>query len=583
MPPEFQLIETVLASKGLHQPTLSILVPDAQLYEVLAIQPTGSISIGPQDDQVLFVGHSDRATAVSKFSAFLAYAAQHGCDFVLSPECSFPWEVLESALRAGRAPAEGKLWALGCETITPNKLVEVIQRNSNFDWIHEDIPQGAGKFLNVLAYVTATHNTSGQLRTVIVLQFKHSHMGGTTAERDAIRPGKAVYIWNNPNDNIRLMSLICSDAIEFDPPDGNPCNFDRNPYIVFHPQLISDPFHDIFRAYRSKLFEKDSSKRLEIITLNWARYFQLPNSGPNTHGGSAIYTRSPHFAFDDTRIVHNHRLGLHFAYWRPRRTQLNYFNFDEHVFHFRMPKVYQNVSGAHLARTGPEMVALLNWDSNRDAWVTAAMSDGFDLLCRNFDDNCYYCSVEPYTVMDRERLFMLSSGTLETPADNIGWEDPRNLESFEVQMDELSRRLTFTHETARNSSDYRNRQLAKYIELQKQILPLGSNYPENIEDLAPSWRLMPPRKETDLRFNLESSADEDAPRATVVFLGAVPKSDAIETYDRIVKLWGGRARALRLVVWYRDTNGRHQSIHSGLPSFDEDSQLGTSFSRGSQQ
>jgi hypothetical protein len=41
---------------------------------------------------------------------------------VITPEYAMPWETLAAAISKGVAPAEGKLWALGCESIKYSEL-----------------------------------------------------------------------------------------------------------------------------------------------------------------------------------------------------------------------------------------------------------------------------------------------------------------------------------------------------------------------------------------------------------------------------------------------------------------------------
>ena len=66
-------------------------------------------------------------------------------------------------------------------------------------------------------------------------------MGGNTFERDHLIRGQVVHIWRNPQDNIRLISLLCSDALVFNPAAAHECRFDRDPYLIFHAQLNPCP------------------------------------------------------------------------------------------------------------------------------------------------------------------------------------------------------------------------------------------------------------------------------------------------------------------------------------------------------
>ena len=575
----FRDVQQILADRNLRISTLNMLRPDSQLYEILAMQPTGAVTILPNASNPEFVGHANRNEAIAKFSAFLDKAREFNSDLVVSPEYSFPWEVLRTAIAASNLPAAGKLWIFGCEAITPAQLRQTITDHPQVEWISEPIPDGPGRFLNVLAYLAQTKTRSGDPRAIVVLQFKHEPMGGNTFERDNLIRGHLVHIWRNPQDTIRLISLLCSDALIFNPDAARDCRFDRDPYIIIHPQLNPNPIHVDFGAYRAGLFGRNSDG-FEVLTLNWARDFSLPGRAPSSYGGSTFYSKSPDFRFADDRIENNHRLGLYFAYWFARRTQLNIFNFDEHVFRFRVPKVLQNVPAVEGARTGPEMLALLGWVAEAGTWRNTTARDGFQELSDAFESHCDYCTAAPHTVVDRERLFMLSSGNVPIPNKAAGWHHLTNLHSFGAEPDERSKRLTFTHEVNPDSVDYRYQHLGRFIELQTVILANRNNFSStNIHDLADDNRMVPPRSTTDYRFNLESLSGQKAP-ATVAFLGQVPRHHAALVYNSIVQKLGGKAKARRLVVWFRDGQGGLDSALPPVPTITEDSEPATSISKG---
>ena len=158
---DFKNIREVFAEHNLRPPTLNVLVPDAHFYETLAVQPRGEIALRPD-----FIGHADPQTAVSQFSDFLRLAIERESDVVLSPEYSCPWEVLTNAITQQSLPQAGKIWMLGCEAITPNDLRAVILAHANVVWIHEPIPAGTGRFLDVLVYATKTETTSRTTPTI---------------------------------------------------------------------------------------------------------------------------------------------------------------------------------------------------------------------------------------------------------------------------------------------------------------------------------------------------------------------------------------------------------------------------------
>src|ERR1035441_10159357 len=107
-------------------------MPNAQPYSALAFQPSGPFACSPA-----LVGNANRDLALRKFTAFLADAAALNVELALTPEYSCPWQAIENALAAGQFPNAGKLWALGCESITPDELAALRERLPDIAWIWE--------------------------------------------------------------------------------------------------------------------------------------------------------------------------------------------------------------------------------------------------------------------------------------------------------------------------------------------------------------------------------------------------------------------------------------------------------------
>ena len=558
-------IQSVFEEHDLQLPKLNVLTPDSKLYDVLAIQPTGEI-----ETNATFIGHTNRTVAEVKFSEFLRLALDKNCDLALSPEYSCPWHVLEAAIAQHSLPKMGKMWILGCESITRDQLHQFIVKHQDIVWITGDIPSGAGQFLDVLAYVTKAKSTAGDVKDVITLQFKTTPMGGNdTFERTHLVCGNLIYYWHNPTDVIRLVSLICSDALEFDEAARAKCGFAIHPYIIFHAQLIQNPRHPDISAYRGQLFSQDVSKEIEILALNWARGFTLPDEEPSQYGGSAIYTKSPQFDTADNRLEANHQKGLYYAHWYARRTELCLLSLNEHVFSFRMPKIRHNGPASSSQRTGPEMCSLLQWDCEKETWLDSCNpDDGFAELCESFaEPTCDYCLASSHTAVDRERLFVISAGKLLASKD---WHKVGLLASYKAELDECSKRITFTHEQAITSHDFRIRCLERYIKLRMTVLTNPANFPPNIQDLSNDWRLHPPHDENGFRFNLVSPSTNKT-GATVIFVGVTPPDLVQQLKGDIIRGWG-KDLSQRLVIWY-EHGGTILSTHPPLPTISDDSEM----------
>lgn len=571
MPVEFKEIGPQFTDRGLKVPKLNVLVPDNQLYDVLAIQPVGRIAARRG-----FIGHEDRQAANARFDGFFCLAFAKNCDLVLAPEYSCPWESLTKIIAAKKLPKAGNVWILGCEGIAPDDLKKVIENCPNVVWIHEPFPGGTGSLYGVVAYVTQTEANDGTTKNVIVLQFKTNAMGGNPLERDHLIPGQVVYVWQNSDKFIRLVTIICADAMAFDQARQQECRCDVDPTIIFHPQLTADPHHAAMCEYRGRLFLQDTD-RLEVISLNWARGFVIPKTQENPYGASAIYTKARLFDTSDARLNANHKLGLYFTNWETRRTKLAFFNFNEHVFHYRMPKVALRGPAVQAQRTGPEMLALWQWRAADPDWIPCGTAaDGFTELCGGYGDGAGdYCLDTAFSHLDRERLFALSAGGFKPHKE---WYKVEVLPSFVSEADERCKRLTFTHEQVDASRRFRDMLLTRYSRLQAAVISSEANFPENIQDLKNDCVLRPPIQPDEFRYNLRDSASTLAP-ATGIFLGQAAPNEARKMFDNVVREWE-REKTRRLVVWYERANGQIAYLNSPLPSISDDSESPGSIASG---
>jgi hypothetical protein len=386
---QFTDIAGPFAQKGLQLPDLNVLKPNSEWYEILAIQPVGEIA--PLDN---FVGHMNRDLAINKFSTFIALASEKNADLVLSPEYSFPWEALQAKLQEGEFPAVGKLWVLGCESISRDRFGEIKAALQNIEWIHEPLPNTAGDFLGVVCYLFRTKTTEGQEKNVVLAQFKTVAMAGhDTSEAEHLILGQTVYFLRNQDDYIRFTTLICSETLQFELSQGLEQQFDQHPWIIFHPQLTGDPNNAASRKYRNDLYSHGCGRDLEVISLNWARGTKIGNYPITHYGNSTIFLKSEKFDYSDNRLHQNHVRGLYYCHWFVNRTRLCLLNYDEHIFHFRTKKPRLLGLAVELNRTGPEMLTILGWQG--ESWqVSAIADDGFQQLCISLGqfsfDGCRY-------------------------------------------------------------------------------------------------------------------------------------------------------------------------------------------------
>jgi hypothetical protein len=585
VPVAFTDIAEFLGHAGLLVPNFNVLVPDAQPYSVLAFQPGGQFTFSPA-----LVGNANRDLSLGKFTAFLANAAATNVDLALTPEYSCPWQAIENALAAGHFPNVGKLWVLGCESITPNELSALSQRLPNIAWICEAPTVAPGKFLDPVCYLFTTETNAGVPKRVIALQFKTVPMGGgKTFERDNMLFGtRRYYLRNRDQDFLRFYTIICSESLEFGIDAARAVELIGHPSIIFHPQMVEDSRHPDMRKYRADLFAHACSAHAEVISLNWARELSYPNGAnglPNSiRGYSALFMKSNRFDKSDNRIKNNHKLGAYYSRWRERQSDVCLLNYDEHVFHFVNQKAYLLGAAVQERRTGPEIRESKTWHATSNSWDNIAHAeDGFLALCQSYEtEHLNFCLDQNATPADRERLLTLCAGTLDTVPD---WHSVENIQSFISEADERSKRLTFVHDGSVDSRNFRNDHLTRFIGLQTVVLANPANFPPNIEDLRGNFIIAYPVAATQFRFNLLNRQNNQN-GATVIFLGVIPRSEAKEFYQRLRTGWGkkdGKMReelVRRIVVAYLGADGTLRMEYPVLGSYTDDSEIPSSISNG---
>ncbi|MFZ2655805.1 MAG: hypothetical protein WAX69_12820, partial [Victivallales bacterium] len=287
-------VSNILSPEGLNAPTLNALIPNEENYKVLLMQPKGDIEADANG-----VRNRNQEIARKQFGQFLDNA--HGADLVVTPEYSMPWKVLSDMIKAGKLPAKGKIWVLGCESIKYKEL-EVLKSElaSYAKVLFESITPDDRKFLSPLAYVFKAPQLNGNTgdKTIILVQFKTHSMGDPKHfEVNGMQKGTQIYeLKNNNAHSLRLFSLICADAFALN--DAHADNmYDRS--LILHIQLNPEPRHPVFLGCREKLL-KYKGDQTEILCLNWASDAHVWLNGVEAKwkniSGSAWYLKS--FDFD---------------------------------------------------------------------------------------------------------------------------------------------------------------------------------------------------------------------------------------------------------------------------------------------
>ena len=553
-------VNSELKTKKLSMVELSLLHPDERLYTVALLQPLQSVDATPE-----YVKNRDNVSARQKHQKFLNLAFENNVDLAISPEYSCPWDVLEVALQGDCFPQEGKLWILGCESIKLNDFFSFIHKHNEIAWIHETPdPQAGTKFLDVVCCLFNAKNDESQSKRVICVQLKGQAMADHHhyIERDNLITGKNRYIFSNDENSIKLAIIICSDALSFKVTDLPA--YLNTPYLIIHPQLNPQPFQNAFRLYRQIEFVS-SGERKEVFTTNWARGVQITEELPaNEFGGSAFYTKSDKLNLTDGRIDHNHTKGLYYSLCKQQYSHSYFFNYDEHVFILRVTKPSQDRAAHALRRrTGPEMMATYQWDTQRGEWIDCPISnDGFEQIYRDIELDISPLTDNAISPLNKERLLALSLGKVKKSR-NGNWYDADKLLSFYIGDDEAIHRATVYQYRCEDEYNRRYEALNIFSKLKNQILNDPEYYPPCIRELANNYMFQYPQN----GYNYNICDNNNERTATVVFMGSSAPTVAERVFDDMTSLLEEDSRSL--VVWY-EVGGEIKSKFKDRPLIDED-------------
>ena len=547
--------EDILEAAGLRSPMLRALIPNEDNYSVLLMQPRGELEADAHG-----IRHRDPTLAHQQFAAFLKSAKDEAVDLAITPEYSMPWSALTAAVTAGDGPAEGALWCFGCTSLSMAEL-EQYRKDLGADatMIFEPMTATGDRFLNPLAYLFRTVAVDGASHLVIMVQFKTCPMGDADHfEINGMQRGSTVYAFGGTAQQVRLVSLICSDALLFEDAHATRI-YDRA--IIIHIQLNPKPRHLQFRQYRSKLFRTDTDTT-EILCLNWAadvsmRYGGSTKSWGNI-AGSAWYLRPKGFDSRDPVLTRNHQQGLYYTWCPSLRAHAMFFNFSPAVFRITATKVFHfNVPGVLCRRIGPRLNSTSRWDDGTLAWTARLADDQFSSLLPECgaqrDEILAIAAANPFNA---ERVLALAAGEITSGPQ---WHKLDELDSCVIPEAETIRRLTFCQDSDPDALQFRQRRASRLKRLCEEILSLPNQLPASLHDFHDG-------KKFDWTHNAphQNIMATSGRRATVIYVG----EDASQMQARDVKTQAAeylrRSSAdldhelesrQRLAVWYRGNKG----------------------------
>jgi len=534
-------------------------------YRMLLYQHEGTLCLSENETKL---GNLTDTTAA--FRSFLRLAKEKNVDLAITPEYSCPWSNIQEIIEAPDSwPADGKIWALGSESITPQQLIDFKRKFNDSDkiiYFDETRLNQNELFFDPLMYIFQGR-VNGSQKLIILVQFKTLHMGvrsGGELERDRIILGQEIYIIRNNNNSINLLTLICSEAMNFpnamNQQEKAKYNWNDHPFLVLNPQLNPDPIHPDFINFRRFMFEQE---RKEVISLNWNANSKIGKKELLQNGSSrsGIYLNSSDIQFENqVQINNNHKLGMYYFY-ASRNNHVFILNSKPHAYLLENLSVsITEGTPSQRLRNGPEVkeVYLLQDGSNLATMPT--ISDCHlecleELGCEN-----EFLNSQTNCILEKERLVCLTTGTFLSPPTTT-WSSPEKLFSFRLKDNtEIIKRLTFAEDKDNESVQQRHQYIEAINVLDKEILPNKEKYPKSLADLKsfPVFLGYPQdatgKKEIQrelYRYNLVTEEGKMV-NATVCYLGLTSLRNATDTYIALRKLFDrGNMNWQRIVVYYK--------------------------------
>jgi hypothetical protein len=464
-------------------PELNILKRDTTRKEVLLYQHEGSL-----------IGNSDRignATANhAPFKAFFHKAKELNAELAMTPEYSCPFDVLmEIFLNVEKWPNRGKLWAICTESLTIDELLHLRQQlNADiYKLIFDETRlEENNRFVDPLFYIFLSPGNPDVLN--VVIQFKSHPMsvqGPTIIERNHLIQGRVIYILSNPGVSTKLISVICSEAMNFStmltPDIQQDIVWHDHPFIILNPMVNPEPAHPSFAMFRQFVLTSDKK---QIIELNWNNRSMNGPRSLITDGASrsGIFLDSNEVNQKDTaRIRHNHERGLYYFYRGAYRYAF-ILNSVPHLFHIALPSISSvYVELVQKRSEGPEMIESYAFNGGQFDTIPQVDDGLLDFL------NGKHCRV-PFAVdpngcvINKERLVCISAGLVELK--NVeDWYLPDKLRSFRLDFAEICRRFTVHPDNNSDSQLQKKSYLRALKVLNDVILVNYEYYPGCIETL----------------------------------------------------------------------------------------------------
>jgi hypothetical protein len=516
------------------------------------------------------IGNNNQNEARTKFVNVLTKAKDENISLVLSPEYSCPKSVIEEIIANNQLqPSQNKLWVLGGESLNKEELNYLKNMdNENVHFHFEDCYSASDKnYVDPLYYIFRGEY-DGVEKLIILIQFKTRHMGGLRSnqlEAENLIEGENVYVIKNNQNSIRLISFICSQAINFndsyDEVLSNNHSWTDSPFLILSLQYNPNPSHNDFIAFKKFALKKE---KRELITLNWGIETTFLNGRSLYHDTnsprSAIYFRTTDEDLDysPTTIVNNHKKGLYFLQiLRTKRVYVLNGMVELFKIHNK-PVSIDNGQEVQQRREGPSVGNIYKFDVDLNLKEIDEIDDNHITFLTSRGIKNTYLLNNDETIVDKERLVNISTGKVKGKEKNK-WSDVIHLNSFTLsESDECNHRVTYTEDTYEISEIIRGLNCSNIFELDQNILPNKSFYPNSIKHLkVKNISLAYAKDANKFSYNYNVLNDNGVlEKATICYIGSAVSSLVVnKTYDELQKIFDEESPGkYTVVVFYKQGN-----------------------------
>lgn len=565
-------VADVLNDYNLISPDLEMLRPNETQYTTLLMQPSGPITANKQR-----IGAFDQALASAKGKTFLKLAVDSSTHLAVTPEYFFPWNAISEVINEEIIPPEDALWVLGSESINQHELENFkLAVRDRCLVIHEPLEALSTnrELLSPVVLLFHATNLHQQKQLVALIQFKiHPSRDTYFFEESVLRRGSLVYQFKGIDSPLTATVIICADAFAFaNLPIAAQSTF-TNQSTLIHIQLNPKPRNIAYRKYRTDTFQRDpSATNCHIVSLNWAhsitQYETLENNRVDwgNIAGSTWYCPIEKCSFDDEVILPNHDLGLYYSYMKEIRHAL-LFHYDEAVFQLLIPKLVIHGSALMANRNGPTATERYEWIGSSSNWEAGnnPPDSGFsDLIQSNGEAQVALSNVLlTKNVLDIERVLTLSAGVT---FGGEKWYEARNIDSCQIDVDEVVNRITVVQDTTESAKVFRNNRLTPIITINYELLH-RTEWPPQVMGINNqaiiTW------KKTVSSFNVLTS---DQQPTLIVYLGEFPTEETLKNksdmFYELLRKAGGPYQS-RLCIMYREHGQIKFAQIDALTRFDD--------------